>query len=122
LVDTHFENDTIELTPINAESPENLRNEVYLGEIPPSTKDKQAPIVVMVEGTTITAALNVNGVIGIGVARCNPIDHYNKKIGVHIAIARAIREIVDKYENVWVMRAKTKEEVAAQRAAKRRVP
>jgi len=66
------------------------------------------------------ATVRVDNVVGTGISRCNPTDHYNKEIGEHIAVARALKSIVESYEQLWMNRAKTKDEVVAQRAAKKK--
>lgn len=84
--------------------------------------DTEHPVVMKYKNGETIAVVNVDGVVGVGVAKCNPIDHYNKEIGTHIALARAVKMVITKYEQTWVERAKTKQEVATQRARKRKEP
>lgn len=83
-------------------------------------KDKDLPptVALITSGETI-AVMEVGGRIGVGTARCNPIDQFNEEVGVRIALIRALKNIVEQHEELWVSRSKTKVEVAEQRAAKK---
>lgn len=62
------------------------------------------------QGKYTFAAVDINGVIGIGVAACMESDKFSRDVGSGIALARAIKYIADLQEKAWKGRAVTKEE------------
>lgn len=85
------------------------------------TLKEELPLVVVYDGHgTTTVSISIGKHIGVGIARCQAKDHFNADIGLHIAAARALEDIVRGVEKDWVSRAKTKDEVLAQRASKRK--
>lgn len=91
----------------------------FAGYLPKKEIDIPVAVDFRDDGTTVVA-IGVGEVVGVGVARCNPIDERNNEIGYNIAASRALRDVIDKFERSWTERAHTKEEVAAKRALKRR--
>lgn len=59
-------------------------------------------------GLTTIAVVKINATEGIGIAICLPADKYSRDIGSGIAMARAIRNIGDIMEEVWISRSKPK--------------
>ena len=44
-------------------------------------------------GTTVVALIDPKGLLHVGVAHCNVADNYNKKLGVQIALTRALKNV-----------------------------
>lgn len=83
-------------------------------------EEKSHPLVLNFdgEGTTI-AVIKIDDLVGKGVSRCNPNDHYNEEIGIRLATVRSLIDICSQIEKIWTDRTRTKAELAAQRAAKK---
>ena len=82
---------------------------------------KQMNYIIFFRDNHTSAEVNFNGLIGKGIARCNPVDSYNMEIGENIATARALQDLGESLESLWIKRAKTKEEVITSRMAKRKL-
>ena len=78
-----------------------------------------APIVrFRYQGTTTKAIAEYRGLIGTGTARLLSGDRYNREVGEGIAEGRALINLGIKYQNQWILRSRTEEEVRAQRGNK----
>lgn len=61
-------------------------------------------------GPKTIVTLGVEEVTATGVATCNPIDKYSEEVGQSIATARAIKNLGETLEELWVSRAVTKQD------------
>lgn len=73
----------------------------------------------VIDGPVTVVAVTVKGKIGIGLARCLEDDKFSDDVGIGIASARALQDIGQQFEDLWVSRAVTKTEYRRKRQTKR---
>ena len=76
-------------------------------------------IVFKYSGTATKAIVVYKGITGIGISKLLPGDKFSKEIGEQIALGRAFIDVGIRYQNKWIQRSVTEEQVTQQREQKK---
>jgi hypothetical protein len=73
-----------------------------------------------IKGNETIVSVVIDGVAGVGKAVCAPQDIYSMDIGLEIARWRAVKNLAEQREALWISRAITKEDYFAKHPNKNR--